>query len=917
VVQGTARTFARDFGRLARRVDGRADLRAAQARALVRCEVPWEAWRDVFNALHHADPQAEARVAHALQRAARAARQPLLAARFSLLEGRGLLRFGLPGEAADVLARAGDALRAVGEHERAAQALVTAVDALAHAGRLREALQLADRARARVAGLRATGQKLAAWRDYLAINRANALRLIGDVATARREYERAGARLAARGDLATATIARLNAGVARLEGGEPEAAHAAFEACFVAFEAQGRPDMALEARYNAACADLRRGRLGAAVRVLEALAAQHDAQGPSRRGALCRVDLAEALLRAGDPRSAEREAVRAVAGFRAARAPAEEVEALLLAAAAAARSERRRGVRLARQALRRAQTLARPALADRCRLLVADLASSPTRPAALRALARRARQTGQHEVAAQAVLLEAASRLEAGRPAQALACLRRLGRARTQPLRIEVAVATLAAQAHAASGRRARALAALERACARLEPVALELPGPWLRAAFLLEHLDPWLARVDLLLERGRPADRRAAATLLDGLGERRFRVQGRTPRGDARAARLRARLEALYDRLGRGGGPTRGAGAEETNALLTQARSVERALAEGWLRAERRDAGASAQAAPEDLPLADHQAVLHLWRRGERVHALLQRGVSASPGHDLGSLAVLTRSLDRVGFHARRLRAGGEAQAAFAGALAALARSLLAPLAGVVLPESLALIVDPTLPDLPLEVLPWPQAPLASCTRLLRVPSLRARGPARTDATGVSWLALGEPDLPGIARESSTLGPDVRRVEGSAATRAALADALVRRARVHVSGHGFASVEAPALGGVRLADGWFGAADLPERVHADVVVLAACRTGRVAGHGALAWGGLPAQLLAAGARHCVWTADDVDDVATALLTSRLHAGLDRGEDVPQAFGGALGALAREIGHVATLLPFRLSGLLG
>jgi hypothetical protein len=912
VATGAAALFARDFRRLTRRAGGRVVLPGAAARSLVLREAPWEAWRDAFNALHHADPQAEARVAHALERAARAARRPLLAARFSLLEGRGLLRFGLPGEAADVLAHAGAALRAVGEHERAAQALVTAVDALAHAGRLREALRLAARARARVAG-----PKLVAWRDFLAINRANALRLIGDVATARRDYERAGARLAARGDVATATIARLNAGVARLEGGEPEAAHAVFAACVVAFEAQGRPDMAREARYNAACADLRRGRLGTAVRALEALAAEHDAQGPSRRGALCRMDLADALLSAGDPGSAEREAQRAVAGFHAARAPAEEVEALLLAAAAAGRTDRSRGARLARRALRRTLGLARPALADRCRLLAADLAPSPARPSALRALGRRARLSGQHEVAAQAVLLEAAGRLAAGRPDEALACLRGLGPARSQPLHLAVAVATLEAQAHAASGRRARALAALERACARLEPVALQLPGPWLRAAFLLEHLDPWLARVDLLLERGRPADRRAAEALLDGLAERRFRLQGRVPRGDARAARLRARLEALYDRLGRGGGATRGAGAEETQALLARARTLERALAEGWLRAERRDASTRPHEAREEAPLASDQAALHLWRRGDRVHALLRRGARASPGYDLGPLSVLARLLDRVGFHARRLRAGGGAQVAFAAALDALARWLLVPLAGAALPERLALIVDPALPDLPLEVLPWGQAPLASGTRLLRVPSLRARVPARTAGTGVSWLALGEPDLPGIAREPSTLAPEVERGEGLAATRAALEAALTRRARVHVSGHGFAAVEAPALGGVRLADGWFGAADLPESVHADVVVLAACRTGLVAGPGALAWGGLPAQLLAAGVRHCVWTADDVEDAATAALTARLHAGLDRGEDVSRAFGGALGALARERGHVATLLPFRLSGLLG
>ena len=130
----------------------------------------------------------------------------------------------------------------------------------------------------------------------------------------------------------------------------------------------------------------------------------------------------------------------------------------------------------------------------------------------------------------------------------------------------------------------------------------------------------------------------------------------------------------------------------------------------------------------------------------------------------------------------------------------------------------------------------------------------------------------------------------------------------------VHLAGHGFDAPEAPGLGGVRVADGWFGSVDLPSPVAARLVVLAACRTGRAPGTPGLAWGGLPAALLGGGARYVLWTAADVDDRLTADLMEHFH-GFSTSFDPPSAFGRALETLIARDGHPAGLLDFRLSGI--
>ena len=92
------------------------------------------------------------------------------------------------------------------------------------------------------------------------------------------------------------------------------------------------------------------------------------------------------------------------------------------------------------------------------------------------------------------------------------------------------------------------------------------------------------------------------------------------------------------------------------------------------------------------------------------------------------------------------------------------------------------------------------------------------------------------------------------------------------------------------------------------------LVVLAACRTGRVGGPAGLAWGGLVQALLTRGAHRVIWTLDDVDDRATAAVMAAFHRARRTCDDSP-AFGRSLLETSTALGHPGAVLAFRCSGV--
>lgn len=884
--------------------------RARHALELMRAGVPWPEWLEAFNRVHATAPEQEAAAAAALAAAAGRRRDRALAGRFRILSARALQRAGSPRDAVRAFTRAARDLRAAGDHEWATQADVLSVDALALTGRLSEALRRADATRDRIRGPRAR-----LWRAALAINRANVLRLCGDLVTARRTYERAARTAAAAGDPTTAAIARTNAGTTRMDAGDADGARALFERALVHFDEAGLSDMAGEVRMNLAGALVRGGRLGEGLAQLEALETSFAARGLHRRAALCCMDLADAFLRAGDGAAAEAKALAAARAYQRSGALAERVEALWVAAAAAARHAPGSAAAHLRRARATAERAGRPAFVLRCDLLRLDLDSRRGKQVPLgdlRRILQRARTLGQADVVAQALLLRGHAALLAGRPSAALIAFSDRSLSRPGRPWVRAAAGAGRALAEARLGQRAQAIRRLRRLAAFLDAVRTTLPGPWLRTLFVIDRLDPYLARVDLLLERGRPADRREAEAVLGALAARRLVERaGERPRLDS----LRRRLGAVYDALARGGGATRGLRRSERSVLESQARKLESQAAEHWRTFERRSRPGAwmPTARPASAPIPRGVTVVHLWARNGRMLALARTSAEIGQAVDLGDLQDLRARRALLSFHDERSRRSAAARPALRAALEDLAGMLLDPLAAHAWHGRVWLVIDPELPDLPWELLPLEGRPLAARGTLLRAPALRATR-RRLRGVGTAVVSLGETDLPGARREARALvGRSAHALCGARATRSAVAQALATNACVHLTGHGYATPEAPGLAGIRLADGWFGVLDLPERVAADLVVLAACHTGGAGGTPGHAWGGLPLALMARGAGAVLWTADDVDDRATAALMARFHDELEQGSPAA-AFGRALEARCRAQGHPAGLLDFRMSG---
>lgn len=907
-------SFREQFDRICRASGAR---RGALARALVETGPTWPEWLQAFNALHMATPELELEVARVVSTEARRRRDTELRARLRLVEARALHRVGSPAEAADVFHDAARRFDAIADPVQSHKARVLRIDALAHAGRVSEAVKsgrgLIESAQAR---------RDAVWRDVLRVNLANALRLGGAIEEAIELYDKAARGAARRGDEQTSAIATLNAGVALMDAGAAVQARDRFASAAASLATSGLDDIAQDARHNEAWAHVRCGDLGRGIRGLGETAERLRERGLVRRGAVCQMDLAEALLLAGDHEEAERTALRAARAFESEGALSERVEALLLAATAGARRRTGAGRRHRAAARRAARGTAREGLALRLDLLQEDDAMrgglSPD-ARVLSRLARRAAALGLHTLAGEVELLRAQRALQRGRVADARRHLdapelRRPGR----PW-LRAAATTCRAACDARRGDATRALARLRRVCRFHDDVRASLPGAWLRTTFVLDQLDPYLTRVDLLLARGRPADRREAAAVLDALAARRF-LDRKGQAGRSTSASLRQRLEALYDQIARGDGPTRGLDPQRLHALESRARRLERAVASHRRQQERtaveRGARPHGRTATSLGPLGADAGALYLWQHAGRLHTMFRVGEDVRHVQAVGSVGEVVRRLERIRFHASRLRHFGDRvdPAGLEAELAALAHTLIEPLDPHDWPARVFLVVDPQCPDIPYECLPIDGAPLSAHRALLRVPGLGVRARRRRPEDELLVVALGESDLPHAAREVRALARADARLEGAGATCDALVDGLTRCRVVHVAGHGFDAPEAPFLGGVRLADGWFSASDVPARVAAELVVLSACRTGRQSGAAAVAWGGLPSALLHAGARRVVWTADDVDDSTTADLMTRFHAALGS-TDAATAFGQAMAATQRDRGHAAGLLEFRISGV--
>ncbi|QFG24608.1 CHAT domain-containing protein [Actinomadura sp. WMMB 499] len=193
--------------------------------------------------------------------------------------------------------------------------------------------------------------------------------------------------------------------------------------------------------------------------------------------------------------------------------------------------------------------------------------------------------------------------------------------------------------------------------------------------------------------------------------------------------------------------------------------------------------------------------------------------------------------------------------------------------------------------------------------------PTLRALGaaPAARPLAPARMLVVAMPHtpgqdvLPGAARERALLEeyfPGAHTpLEGAAATRAAVADALAGHRWAHFCTHGEQNLDRPAEGGLLLADGALTVADIAARAHGgEFAFLSACKTatgGTALPDEAVT---LAAALQYTGYRHVVATLWSVPDGAALWVVDSVYEGLTgTGAFRPGDAAAALHAATREL----------------
>jgi tetratricopeptide (TPR) repeat protein len=831
-----------------------------------------------------------------------------LSARIDRSLGHALRGMGRHAEAEAAYRRAARGFRTVGESVEAARCDIGRVDALMYLGRY-AAARAAGSAALRV--LRRAGEGAAVGR--LLNNLGNLEYRLDRPQAALALYARAR-RALARDGLARARVDANRSNCLALRG-RPVEARRLVRAARADFARAGRALDVAGCDYAAAYLLFLEHRYAEALFALAALEPPFERAGADDYRALLDLDAAEIYLRLGRSVDAVTAASRAAERCRALGLRAEWAKACTFEALGrAARGDLVPARTLLGRAGRVFRAEGNVVWAAIALLAEAELALVAGRRRRAHALAIRAAdafaRAGELEREGGARLVMARAGLVRGRsfdaPARrALARARRCARAAGSPF-LAFRVACLEGDVALARGDRAGARRAYRRAQRRSESTAARVRSEMFRSTDWSAWEEAYPRLVALEVEAGR-AD--AVFREIERARRRAFEAAGRERRGrpagidPALERRLRA-LSCRFESRGRGRAPLGPAPGFHAVAAQDEMRAVARELDRlDRVRAARRDPSSR----EPSLRLTDHQArlapgVLALeWfetARGTGVLALDRGGARlfadvAPPGE----LAVWA---EEIRYHARGAAAGDAAAgAAMSELLTAVRESLLGPplawaraRGGGVEPAELVIV-----PVAPLASFPWSAL---SRIPVSVVPSLGfAPGPEPFPATGrVLLVGLGGDDLPGVRREIATLArlvPRARVLLGPEATVARVSAALAEGVDwLHVAGHGRHDEDRPILSGLRLADRWAHLTDLAPRGRSPrVVVLAACRTGEIAGGFRNDWQGLPGGLLRSGTRALLASLWDLEDAAAHAMSIAIHGDLLAGKTLGQAVRNA------------------------
>ncbi|HEY8479160.1 MAG TPA: CHAT domain-containing protein [Spirillospora sp.] len=790
----------------------------------------------------------------------------VLALRVSGLAAKELGRLA---EGLDLLQRALRLADETGDAYAAAQVRMNLVGLLTARGDLTEAFANARRAEPVLSGEDA---------DRLAANKACALARAGRLDEARDLAARTLPRL--RGGRAHAVLGGLltNLGLARALQGDLDGAEADLAEAVAAGEASGLRYQTAMSTANLAFVASRRGDVPRALRLF----AEAEPHLVGERLAQCRLDQAETLITAGLP--AEAQPVL-TAALNAAATSGYECDIadgyLLLAHAELASGDHERctdAAENARALFAEQERTGWMLLAEHV-ILKARWASGERSAVLLRsaeATARRLDGGGWADVADEARIVAARTALSLGRPAGHL--LSRVGRSRGS------AAARIAGW-HAA---------ALERAARADREGAVEAVKAGLQVAE--EHAET-LGALDLraraaglageLSELGLELSRSAAE--LFAVEERRRAIarpaRVRPPRDPERAAAL-AGLRVLSAR--HTASRARGAAAAPTRdvaALEAEIRARTRQLPPETSPSRAPDLDEVAAA------LGDGRALVEIVVIGSVLHTVTVAGGRVRR-HRLGSLGEAVRETGLIRFAVRRLMEGDapEPRSVLAAAAGRLDRLLFGPLSRDLGDRDLVIV-----PTRMLHGLPWAALPSLEGRAFTVVPSaaawLRAREPGRT---GGHTVLVAGPGLDHADHEIALvrrLRPGAIVLAGADARAERVRDAMDGAALVHVAAHGEFREGNPLFSRLRLADGPLMAHDLDDLdAPPRMVVLSACDIGR--GDESDAALGVAGVLLALGTATVVASVSPVRDVTTPRFMAAFHAAMAAGRSPARALAG-------------------------
>ncbi|MFP5281977.1 MAG: CHAT domain-containing protein [Actinomycetes bacterium] len=484
-----------------------------------------------------------------------------------------------------------------------------------------------------------------------------------------------------------------------------------------------------------------------------------------------------------------------------------------------------------------------------------------------------------------------------------------------------------AAGLHRRHGRDDDAERLLRRAMDQVDRLGASLPDQQLRRAFRAERRTASDDLIDLLLDRGRPADVAEALVIADRsknqtMRELRARTVGARRRAGTGSAltdqidRLRADLNAVYVAL-------ESAEPRRAEALRGRAADLEREINAVHLRTVD-DVGPGPGPTISGAAAAPPGAAVEFHSLGEDLAVFVARGDAVEVRRLPGVLPEVERQLDRLTDQWSRFRMGSALTRRHLTTLAGTAREILAalyrlllqpvaPLLEGALEDGLVIVPHRRLHSVPFAALHDGVGYLVERCPVSMAPDLTNRPSRPPRGGGALVVGVADARAPATEREALALAellPGTRLLRGSAATAAAFARAVGGRAIVHLACHGLYRPVNPLFSSLRLADRWFAAAEVLDLdLEGALVTLSACESGRQ-GTGTAEPVGLAWAFLAAGADAVLASQWVVHDDVTADLMAAVYGHVTAGRAPAAALQQAQQAVMADHPHPFHWAPF-------